>query len=300
MGFSQLVSLALAVAPDGALAARMRAKKADPLGEFDMSCYMAEDMGESYRGLATSTLSGRTCQKWTSKKPWDITLTLSSSNGLGNHNYCRNPDGSQAMPWCYTMDTNEANKIETCSIPECPKEVRDFADEAATLATSIGTTDCECADQLYGSSKTTADTSVALNQGNKSVAKHGKCQCAKKVHKASAISVGSKNGARTGICLASELKTNTHTATGSGTTDWAVSSAAENTCHTAEGTAAFELCGPATLEVFTGMNCDETGETLTHTVSNTTAADCSEISKPDGGYWNSFRYACGMGNSAVM
>lgn len=296
MGFSLLLSLALVVAPDAALAARMRAKKAEPLGEFDTSCYMADDKGESYRGLVTSTLSGRTCQKWTAKKPWDITLSL-TSGGLGNHNYCRNPDGSQEMPWCYTMDTSEEHKIETCSIPECPKEARDFADEAATLATAIGSTDCECADQLYGSTVTTADTSVALNQGNKTVAKHGKCNCAKKARKASAISVGSQKGAKTRICLASELYSNTHTDSGSGTTAWAELNETAGTCHTVEGTAAFKLCGPATLEVFTGMNCDGTSDTKVHTVSDTTAADCSEISKPEGSYWNSYKYECGQGNS---
>jgi len=299
MSFSLLLSLALAVAPDGALAARMRAKKADPLGEFDTSCYMADDKGESYRGLVTSTLSGRTCQKWTAKKPWDITLSLSSSNGLGNHNYCRNPDGSQEMPWCYTMDTSDEHKIETCSIPECPKEARDFADEAATLATEIGTTDCECADQLYGSSKTTADTSVALNQGNKTVVKHGRCRCTKKAPKASAISVGNTTGAKRRICLASKLSLKTHIDTGSGDT-WTVSSAAPGTCHHADGTAGFEVCGPATLEVFTGSNCDGTSEKVVHEVSTHTVDDCTTILRPSTvDYWNSFTYACGPGNDAV-
>ncbi|CAK0873677.1 unnamed protein product [Prorocentrum cordatum] len=293
MSFSLRLSLALAIVPDCGLAARMRAKKAEPLGEFDTSCYMADDKGESYRGLVTSTFSGRTCQKWTAQKPWAITLTL-TSGGLGNHNYCRNPDGSQEMPWCYTMDTSDEHKIETCSIPECPAEARDFADEAATLATAISATDCECADQLYGSSKTTADTSVALNQGNKTVAKHGKCRCKGSVHKASAISVGNTTAVK--ICLASELYTNTYTDTGSGVTAWAESSAAPDTCHHADGTAGFKLCGPATLEVFTGSNCDGAGETVVHNVTNTTAADCSEVSKPSGGYWNSFKYVCGMGN----
>merc|ERR1719356_931587 len=231
-------------------------------------------MGESYRGLVTSTLSGRTCQKWTAQKPWEITLTLSTDNGLGNHNYCRNPDGSQEMPWCYTMDTSEDHKIETCSIPECPEEERDFADEAATLATAIESKDCECADQLYGSSKTTADTSVALNQGNKTVAKHGKCRCTTKAHKASAIRVGNTTGAKRRICLASELKTKTYTDTGSGEV-WTVSSATPDTCHKEEGIAGFQLCGPATLEVFTGSDCDGTSETVVHEVSSHTIDDCT-------------------------
>jgi len=292
---SALVLVLLAVAPEGASAARMRAKRADPLGEFDTSCYVVGDKGASYRGLVTSTFSGRTCQRWTEQKPWPIALPM--SDGLGNHNYCRNPDGSQPMPWCYTLDTSEEHKIETCAIPECPPTARDFTDEADTLATSIEATDCECADQLYGSSQTTADTSVAFAQGNRTVAKHGKCQCAKKVHRASAISIGNTTGAKARICLASELYTYTHTADGSGMSGRTESDATQNTCHTEAGIAVFELCGPATLEAFTGMNCDGTSETLTHTVSNTTASDCTNISKPDGSYWNSFKYECGAGNS---
>jgi len=38
----------------------------------------------------------------------------------------------------------------------------DHADQAADLATTVGSIGCECADQLYGSTTTTTDTSVAL------------------------------------------------------------------------------------------------------------------------------------------
>merc|ERR1719345_462921 len=31
---------------------------------FDTGCYDEEDKGETYRGLLTSTVSGRSCQKW--------------------------------------------------------------------------------------------------------------------------------------------------------------------------------------------------------------------------------------------
>jgi len=73
-------------------------------------------------------------------------------------------------------DTEEDHKIETCSVPECPEKARDFTDEAEELATEVEAVDCECGDQLYGSSQTTKDTSVLVQSK-----KGKKCKC-KKAH----------------------------------------------------------------------------------------------------------------------
>ena len=82
--------------------------------------------------------------------------------GLGNHAYCRHPTDDFPVPWCYTMDP--ALEKEECSISECEATgafARDFPAEAHETALKIGSQDCQCADQLYGSSTTTKDTSVA-------------------------------------------------------------------------------------------------------------------------------------------
>merc|ERR1719367_2393006 len=84
----------------------------------DLSCYYEKDpsfagsietgggQGRSYRGLVSTTVSGRTCQKWTATHPWNPFQEswkyrptpdrkskdgVQWGNGVGNHNYCRNP-----------------------------------------------------------------------------------------------------------------------------------------------------------------------------------------------------------------
>jgi hypothetical protein len=168
---------------------------------FDNSCYHKEDPpneakaagGRGYRGLVTSTVSGRTCQKWTADKPHEGAAALvpepdeesdgimTWGNGIGNHNYCRNPDGRDTVPWCFTLDPEV--DWEPCDIPECPEKKRDYPMEAHELATEIEATDCQCADQLYGSTLTTADTAVPLTKlmqmkGRWGKTKDGKpCRC---------------------------------------------------------------------------------------------------------------------------
>ena len=65
-------------------------------------CLCCQDAG--YRGCQTKTRTGRTCQKWTVQTPHKHTNPPDKQpgTGVGDHNYCRNPDGGDTI-WCYTV-----------------------------------------------------------------------------------------------------------------------------------------------------------------------------------------------------
>jgi len=179
--------------------AYLKKKSADALipknpDKFDTGCYleehplMGDDFGISYRGLVTSTESGRTCQNWLDQHPHKIDIKPSKENGLGNHNFCRNPDESFKKPWCFTMDPTVEK--EECEIPICETFSREFQDEAEKMAKKVADgLECDCIEQLYGSTTTTADTAVPLSLAaiKKEFGEHNleaakkKCKCKKGV-----------------------------------------------------------------------------------------------------------------------
>jgi hypothetical protein len=62
--------------------------------------------GEDYIGCQDRTVSGKKCQKWTRQSPHAHAFAKDArklKNGLGDFNYCRNPDKSSSI-WCYTND----------------------------------------------------------------------------------------------------------------------------------------------------------------------------------------------------
>jgi len=175
------------------------------LSEFEVGCYYKEDpdnekgggMGKSYRGLMQHTASGRVCKRWTAASKKEAFKPIADSfepidpekpegtkkstwgNGVGNHNFCRNPDQSEEKPWCYTEDPNPDHHKEVCDIPVCSGEKRNFKEEAKRLGEHVAEgLFCECADQLYGSTTTTKDTYVPLVLLSGKLGKVGEsCDC---------------------------------------------------------------------------------------------------------------------------
>ncbi|XP_043840653.1 tissue-type plasminogen activator isoform X1 [Dromiciops gliroides] len=92
--------------------------------EIDSNAMCYEDLGFTYRGTWSTSESGAECVNWNmnvlqrqryhGRKPDALKL------GLGNHNYCRNPD-KDSKPWCYVFK-NGIYTWEYCSIESCSKD----------------------------------------------------------------------------------------------------------------------------------------------------------------------------------
>ncbi|XP_072017444.1 alkaline phosphatase-like [Amphiura filiformis] len=80
---------------------------AQEAGTSDPECYTYPG-GKDYRGNSNITIWGGECQSWTAQEPHQHDRTPENFPGydLGDHNYCRNPDGEPNGPWCYTTDPN--------------------------------------------------------------------------------------------------------------------------------------------------------------------------------------------------
>ena len=68
--------------------------------EERIGCQQRSTSGRDYAGEANTTKDGLPCQKWSETKPHDHSFTH-----VGDHNFCRNPNGVPAPEaWCYTID----------------------------------------------------------------------------------------------------------------------------------------------------------------------------------------------------
>uniref|UniRef100_A0A3P8VWF6 trypsin n=1 Tax=Cynoglossus semilaevis TaxID=244447 RepID=A0A3P8VWF6_CYNSE len=80
------------------------------------------DDGESYRGNVSETDDGDECLYWNSHfildKGTNPFNAFEDSDGLGPHNFCRNPYG-ESMPWCFFRRRHRL-VWDYCDVTECP------------------------------------------------------------------------------------------------------------------------------------------------------------------------------------
>uniref|UniRef100_A0A7N4PCQ3 Kringle-containing protein marking the eye and the nose n=1 Tax=Sarcophilus harrisii TaxID=9305 RepID=A0A7N4PCQ3_SARHA len=87
---------------------------------FPLECFTVN--GVDYRGRQnwTALHGGKTCLFWneTFQHPYNTLKYPHGEGGLGDHNYCRNPDGD-VSPWCYVAEHEDGVYWKYCEIPAC-------------------------------------------------------------------------------------------------------------------------------------------------------------------------------------
>ncbi|XP_063687917.1 uncharacterized protein LOC134821166 isoform X2 [Bolinopsis microptera] len=92
----------------------------DDIENINCFNWKEDPQGLEYRGFRNTTESGLVCQKWTLQTPNSHTRTPQNhpDAGLGDHNFCRNPDHEKGGPWCYNSQGKEP-RWKYCGISNC-------------------------------------------------------------------------------------------------------------------------------------------------------------------------------------
>ncbi|ROK15662.1 Hyaluronan-binding protein 2, partial [Anabarilius grahami] len=103
-------------------------------------CY--EGDGQSYRGKVSETEEGDECLDWNSEFVLDKgsfpSTAFASSEGLGPHNFCRNPDGDK-KPWCF-IKKNRRLRWDYCDVRKCPSPATTTKEMVTTTTKAHPTT----------------------------------------------------------------------------------------------------------------------------------------------------------------
>nr|XP_034989966.1 hyaluronan-binding protein 2 isoform X2 [Zootoca vivipara] len=91
-----------------------------------------EENGISYRGTVSQTILHKTCLHWNSHRllEWNYNAFIegAASYGLGDHNFCRNPDGDE-KPWCF-VSVNNKLKWDFCDVSACSETAQSSGNTA--------------------------------------------------------------------------------------------------------------------------------------------------------------------------
>ncbi|XP_077987316.1 uncharacterized protein LOC144441921 [Glandiceps talaboti] len=115
-----------------------------PTERPDIECY-TDPTGMDYRGTVHRTITGRVCQKWSTQTPQQHSYTPANypEAGLGDHNYCRNPDDKfPGTAWCFTDDPNL--RVEICAIGDPVPQCGCRDSEGNTIAVGEYWTEYDC------------------------------------------------------------------------------------------------------------------------------------------------------------
>ncbi|KAG8135092.1 hypothetical protein E2320_008145 [Naja naja] len=88
-----------------------------------------------YNGSLTTTISGSVCLNWSDFPDY---IQQYPNRGLGNHKYCRNPDGGPT-PWCFYQLISGATGWANC---DCSQALRQRPSSPELLPLHLQSANC--------------------------------------------------------------------------------------------------------------------------------------------------------------
>jgi integrin beta 3 len=101
-------------------------------------------LGTEYAGSISQTISGLTCQSWSSQAPHKHPVFTDLPDGSQElaKNYCRNHYKNPAGPWCYTTDPSK--RWEYCDVKFCECKTTKLGTEyGGTLSHTVNNRTCQ-------------------------------------------------------------------------------------------------------------------------------------------------------------
>ncbi|KAM9810969.1 phosphoinositide-3-kinase-interacting protein 1 [Neosynchiropus ocellatus] len=114
---------------------------------------MSSSAGD-YRGQKQTSSSGLTCLNWT-----NVSKEYDPQTGVGDHNYCRNPDSSE-KPWCYISGPDGTVQRQFCAIAPCQDQTSTAAASDVQSLQRVGASSASLPTNKSGSSQDEARQSV--------------------------------------------------------------------------------------------------------------------------------------------
>lgn len=102
-------------------------------------CYNGN--GADYRGFVSRTVTGTPCAKWDHSAS-RLNSRTNPNAGLGDHNYCRNPDADN-KPWCWTHPYDQV--FAFCDIRKCgaqPTNIKKEVNQSIPSTPGFGKAGC--------------------------------------------------------------------------------------------------------------------------------------------------------------
>lgn len=119
--------------------------------------------GTNYRGEEQVTSTGVKCLNWNeTKRDYQLEVYPDSMTGVGDHNFCRNPDKDEKT-WCYVLDREGNPQRQFCAVQLCKDSLSEVT-QLTTVASQNSNTSEENGDHLFETANSGSRSEAAAVQ----------------------------------------------------------------------------------------------------------------------------------------